>query len=275
MKLSVITINYNNLSGLQRTVESVYSQEFKDFEYLIIDGGSTDGSERFITGLDRRPDYWCSEPDGGIYPAMNKGVSLAKGDYVLFINSGDTLTDPQSLERIVPSLGTHDFVYGNLIFHENDGREWVQTPPDRPTINFFMQHSLPHPATCIRRRLLVDEPYDTTYKIVADWVFFVKKIMFDGCSTLHVDSIISRFMMDGVSTANEAHTREHRRASELLFPPLIAAAGNLENTTERCGIANDLADLAHTSKLAERLRGPLHALISTALFFNKLFKSHG
>ena len=83
MKLSVITINYNNRDGLKKTIESVVNQTYKDFEYIIIDGGSTDGSVEVLKEYSDKIDYWVSEPDKGIYNAMNKGIDIAKGEYVM------------------------------------------------------------------------------------------------------------------------------------------------------------------------------------------------
>ena len=88
-KISIITINYNNCEGLRRTIESVVNQTCRDFEYIIIDGGSTDGSVDVIKRYADNIDYWVSEPDKGIYNAMNKGIRMATGDYVQILNSGD------------------------------------------------------------------------------------------------------------------------------------------------------------------------------------------
>ena len=102
MKLSIITINYNNLAGLQKTMESVFSQTCKDFEYIVIDGASTDGSAEYIRAHADQLTYWVSEKDTGIYNAMNKGVRAAKGEYLLMLNSGDFLVDDRVIERILP-----------------------------------------------------------------------------------------------------------------------------------------------------------------------------
>ncbi|MDR2910496.1 MAG: glycosyltransferase [Bacteroidales bacterium] len=91
MKLSIITINLNNVAGLQKTIESVVKQTFTDYEYIVIDGGSTDGSADIIKQHANKITYWVSEPDKGIYNAMNKGIRVAKGEYCLFLNSGDWL----------------------------------------------------------------------------------------------------------------------------------------------------------------------------------------
>ena len=85
MKLSIITVNFNDAEGLERTIKSVISQSFKDYEFIIIDGGSTDGSVDVIKKYEKNIDYWVSEPDGGIYQGMNKGLRQSKGDYLNFI----------------------------------------------------------------------------------------------------------------------------------------------------------------------------------------------
>ena len=100
--ISVITINFNERVGLERTFESVFNQTFQDFEYIVIDGGSNDGSKELIEENTEKISYWISEPDKGIYNAMNKGISVAKGDYLLFLNSGDILykNDVLSVSKI-------------------------------------------------------------------------------------------------------------------------------------------------------------------------------
>ena len=118
MLLSIITINYNNLVGLRRTVASVLAQSYKDFEYIVIDGASTDGSYEFLaqhSGIDQ----WISEPDKGVFQAMNKGIQHAHGEYCLFLNSGDTLFAPDSLEGVVGYLGESDFYTGAVTYLDN------------------------------------------------------------------------------------------------------------------------------------------------------------
>ena len=101
MKLSIITINLNNLEGLKKTYESIVCQTFTDYEWLVIDGGSTDGSREFIEQHQEKLAYWCSEPDSGIYNAMNKGIQEAKGEYINFKKSGDYLASKDALTRVV------------------------------------------------------------------------------------------------------------------------------------------------------------------------------
>ena len=97
--LSIITINYNNINGLQNTLQSVFCQSRHDFEWIVIDGGSTDGSKELLEKYTNRINYWVSEPDHGIYEAMNKGIKVAKGDYLQFLNSGDCLADKDIIKQ--------------------------------------------------------------------------------------------------------------------------------------------------------------------------------
>lgn len=274
MKLTVITINYNNADGLKRTVGSVLSQTAQNFEYVVIDGGSSDGSRDIVNAIaDGRLAFTCCEPDGGIYDAMNKGVGHSNGEYVLFLNSGDTFASERVLQEAIPALnGVDDVVYGNLIFRETDGREWTQVPPDELTVNFFLNHSLPHPATFIRRQMLVDAPYDLTYPIVADWAWFVRKIVVEGCRTRHLDMTVSRFEMGGVSNGNPRHDEERARAtSELFSAPVLLAAATVREL-ELCGLTAEISSLAATRKLHRRLRPLLRAIINSSLKIDKLLK---
>ena len=126
MKLSIITVNYNNRDGLQKTIDSVICQTFKDYEWIIIDGGSTDGSRELIEQYQDHFAYWCSEPDKGVYNAMNKGIAKAKGEYVNFMNSGDCFADANVLERLFADGYDEDIIAGLVqlsngkILNQND-----------------------------------------------------------------------------------------------------------------------------------------------------------
>lgn len=266
MKLSVITINYNNAAGLRKTVESVRQQSYKDFEYIIIDGGSTDKSPEIIA--ETPATFACSEPDNGIYDAMNKGVRKASGDYILFLNSGDKFHSVDALQNISSQLDGTDIIYGNLRFCEIDGSTWIQTPPEKITVSYLLNHSLPHPATFIKRQLLVDDPYDLGYPIVADWVWFVKKILHEGCTYRHHDFLISDFMMGGVSNGNAKHDRERAKATAIMFPPIFMEVAAFE----RCGLKENVLRLSKTRKLHKRLRPLLNSIINLSLRIDGIFK---
>ena len=151
MKLSIITINYNNREGLRKTIESVVNQTCQDFEYIVIDGGSTDGSAEVIKEYSDKIDYWVSEKDNGIYDAMNKGIDKAKGEYCQFLNSGDDLYDNYVIEQIYPNLNESEIVVGK-IFLSN-----IASPSeDIPSVSMLrlFSKSLPHSSAFISTPLL-------------------------------------------------------------------------------------------------------------------------
>ena len=119
MKLSIITINYNNAIGLKKTIESLIEQSYQEYEYIVIDGGSDDGSKEVIWESLRYVSSWCSEKDTGVYNAMNKGIMRATGEYLLFLNSGDYLYDSTVLEDVTSTLSGEDIIYGDLLYVEN------------------------------------------------------------------------------------------------------------------------------------------------------------
>ena len=120
-KISIITINYNNLEGLKRTMESVVNQTWREFEYIVIDGGSTDRSAAYIASQSENIDYWVSEPDNGIYNAMNKGIAKATGEYLLFLNSGDSFYDANVLQNVSNFFNNDlSIIYGNSVYFKDD-----------------------------------------------------------------------------------------------------------------------------------------------------------
>ena len=199
MKLSIVTINYNNKAGLLKTIESVLSQTYQHFEYIIIDGGSKDGSADIIQQNAEKITYWVSEKDAGIYDAMNKGIAVARGEYLLMLNSGDFLVNNKVLERVFKTDFHHDIVFGDLLWDEN-GKTFPQTFPNKLSFKFFKNHSLGHPCTFIRRSLHQSVGlYDVTMKIAADWKFFTTAICKHNASYLHIPELISVCDRDGIS----------------------------------------------------------------------------
>lgn len=268
-KISIITVNFNNKNGLRTTMDSVLGQTFKDYEYIVIDGGSSDGSKEVIAEKADRLAYWCSEKDGGIYNGMNKGVRHASGEYVLFLNSGDRLYDETVLEKISGRLGEADIVYGDLILYYPDENKSVLQPyPDKVTVMYLRDGSLPHPASFIRTAMLKETPYDEDYRIIADWVFFCKKIVYENCSTQHVSMPVSVFAMDGISNNKEKHDRERQKADRELFPPLIAELSDTIWLYEKKGMGEIYTQLAATKKLHKRLK----PLMKFALWMDKALK---
>ena len=202
-KLSIITINYNNAFGLKKTIESVFNQNICNFEFLLIDGNSTDGSIELIELNSDKIDYWVSENDGGIYNAMNKGISKAKGEYFIFLNSGDVFYDNRVLERIEPHLDNYGIVYGDLVIKELK-TSWLKKYNQQLSFEYFTRDTLPHQGAFIHKKLFEAVGlYDETGIISADWKFFLEATCRYGCKTKYIDQIISIYDYSGISSLVE------------------------------------------------------------------------
>ena len=199
--ITIVTINLNNKDGLKRTIESVVNQTFFDkVEYVIIDGGSTDGSVDVIKEYDDKIAYWCSEPDGGIFPAMNKSIEHINGDYVLYLNSGDILNKNNVIERVYGELDK-DIVYGNE--YKVNNKRTLARFPDNLNENFFKKSALPHQSTFIRTELLKQRGYSEQWKVLGDWSWLRERIMVDKVSYKHLNFPISDYDLNGFSTINQ------------------------------------------------------------------------
>ena len=199
--ITIVTINLNNKDGLKRTIESVVNQTcFDKVEYVIIDGGSTDGSVDVIKKYDDNIAYWCSEPDGGIFPAMNKSIEHINGDYVLYLNSGDILNKNNVIERVYGELDK-DIVYGNE--YKVNNKRILARFPDNLNENFFKKSALPHQSTFIRAELLKERGYSEKWKVLGDWSWLRERIMVDKVSYKHLNFPISDYDLNGFSTINQ------------------------------------------------------------------------
>lgn len=203
--IAVITINLNNCAGLQKTMESVWGQSRQPDEYLVIDGGSTDGSTAYLATVQSRLHYTQSKPDRGIYDAMNTGLQKASADYLLFLNSGDVFIGNDSLEILAAKARwPFDVVYGDLIYFGTSGETIEKKYPDRLPRHYFNYESLPHPASLIRRKaLLKTGGYDTGFTIVSDWKWFRTWHQRKPYAFCHVPAFISVFQPDGMSSRPE------------------------------------------------------------------------
>ena len=212
MKLSIITINYNNAVGLETTILSIVEQSFQDFEYLVIDGGSTDGSVQIIEKYKDKISVSVSEPDSGVYNAMNKGIKMAHGEYLLFINSGDTLFEKDTLQKVFAFPFTTDLVYGDLARTFPDETSDFVPMPDVINTKYLLYGTLTHPTTFIKRNLFDKYGlYREDLKIVSDWAFFLKLMAFTNITRVHIPVTIATFSMDGLSTLNKDKALEERK----------------------------------------------------------------
>ena len=198
-KLSIITVNLNNAEGLRKTIESVVSQTFSDYEYIIIDGGSTDGSVEIIKEYADKITYWVSEPDKGIYNGMNKGIKVAKGEYCQFLNSGDYLVFENTLSEVFTNFPEKDIVYGNILINNT-----VKTYPKYLDFAHFLKDSIPHPASFIKKSLFEKYGnYNESLCIVSDWEFFIDVIIINKCTYEHCGLTVSNFDLSGMSSLKE------------------------------------------------------------------------
>ena len=221
MLYSIITINFNNCDGLRRTIESVVNQTNDNYEYIVIDGGSTDGSVDVIQKFSDRISYWVSEKDDGIYNAMNKGVRHAHGDYCLFLNSGDVFFVDTVIETCSKLCFNKDIVVGKL-FSFDGGKNLFLVPKNKITMYHFYTSTLPHQASFIKTELLRSYPYDESLKIVSDWKFFVETIIFHHCKVGFIDVPIAKFDMTGISTSNASKTWDEKmKVLRQMFPDRV------------------------------------------------------
>ncbi len=232
MKLSIITINRNNAEGLEKTLCSVAAQSFREFEYIVIDGASTDGSVEVIKKYEAQFAHlkWVSEPDRGIYNAMNKGLRMATGDYIQILNSGDCLASNDILERMLAALeeaGNPSILYGNMVKCFPDGRKMVDKCFAGQEITMLGMYTgtLNHDPAYIRRDLFEKYGYyDESLKIVSDWKWYMQAIILGGEKPQYVDLDVTLFDMTGISETNKKLDKEERDAVlEQLFPRTILA----------------------------------------------------
>lgn len=247
MKLSIITINYNNADDLRKTLASVVAQTYPNIEHVIVDAASKDGSVDIIKEYARACKHtvvWSSEPDGGVYAGMNKGIRKATGDYVFILNSGDELAAPNVVERMVSvlnslnlnSLNVTDNVpilIGNII-HVYPGRKCKKiedrciddrltpSPMDVSMLTFYTG-TVPHDAAFVRRELFEKYGYfDEKMKICADWKLYLDMIALGGVQPWYVDIDVVLFDMTGVSnTNNELRLAERRAYLEQVLPAAV------------------------------------------------------
>lgn len=222
MKYSIITVNFNNKEGLRKTIESVIHQTFRDFEYIVIDGGSTDGSLDILHEYNADITYWVSEPDKGIYNAMNKGISKASGDYLNFMNSGDSFYNNDVLAKIADSNLDTDLIIGkDYWYNPKTRKDFATILPCKLEMFTFYKGSLPHQSTFFKRGLFSKEQYDEDLKVVSDWKFYIKAIIEDGCSVSYYNNIICRKdPIDGVGYLYVENANKEKKEFLTKFLPI-------------------------------------------------------
>ena len=233
MQLTIITINRNNAPGLEKTMQSVLSQTRTDYEYVVVDGASTDDSVAVIKRL--APAFggqlkWISEPDKGIYNAMNKGIGMATGEYIQILNSGDSLASPDVVEKMYAALEKENFpsiLYGNMLKDFPDGHVCRDTGFAGEDITLLGMYigTLNHSPAYIRRSLFDKYgSYDESLKIDADWKWYLQAIVFGEEKPVYADIDVTLFDMTGISETNTALTKAERGQvlKDLVRPTILA-----------------------------------------------------
>ncbi|MDP3465854.1 MAG: glycosyltransferase family 2 protein [Sulfuricurvum sp.] len=196
--MSVITVVYNGQENLDQTISSVLDQTYDNIEYIIIDGGSRDGTLDIIKKYEDKIDYWVSEPDGGIYKAMNKGAALATGDYIAFLNADDWY-NPDSIESVASAISMHhpDYIFGNVdIYADNTLDSTLKKQFEQYKFNTHFGH----PALFVHTHHLLTAPFSTDYKVIADYDFILELI----AKKLHyhyLDKSLTNFRLGGISSS--------------------------------------------------------------------------
>src|SRR5574344_704857 len=217
MKLSIITINFNNKEGLQKTIDSVITQTFTDYEWIVIDGCSTDGSKDLIEQYAEHFSYWISEPDKGIYNAMNKGILKASGEWFQFLNSGDWLYQPDVLATVFSRSYETDILYGNIMVSKNSNI-FERKYPDNISFSFFIYNNINHQSSFYKKEVIQNCLYNESYSIVSDWANYFKLIL-QNKTFVHLDYPIVFFDINGIgSVLSEAHKRERTDVLDYYIP---------------------------------------------------------
>lgn len=199
MKISIVTINKNNANGLLKTVESVCMQTYADIQYIVIDGASTDQSLKVIEPFQNQISYMVSELDSGIYEAMNKGLQLADGNYVLFLNSGDVLCDNAVIANAASYLSGYDLIYGNMIL--SNKRDVIRKQPDKLSLRHLLSDTIWHPTTFYRTDLIKEcQGYNIKLKIAADYDLLLRLVFIKHAVLRHIDLAVAVFDVSGLSS---------------------------------------------------------------------------
>jgi len=210
-KLTVITIVYNNVRDIERTINSVINQTYEKIEYIVIDGASTDGTLNIIQKYKNSISKIISEPDKGIYDAMNKGLALATGDYVLFMNSGDEIYDEHTVQDVFNTAPGADIYYGETEMYNDNweslGRRRHQVPEEFDWKSFKYGMNISHQAIYIRRSIIT--PYNLNYKYSSDIEWIIKAAK-KASNIVNVHRYVAKYLVGGMSKKKHRESLKER-----------------------------------------------------------------
>jgi len=221
LRITIVTVCRNSETFLAETIESVTGQTYPNLEYIIIDGASTDGTLGIIKQYEPKIDTWVSEPDSGMYEAINKGLQLATGDYILILNSDDRLTNSDTIQEAVSIIGNNrpDYFYGNLIKFQDEKYRKVKLF----TVTFdqllMSTHGtfISHPCFFISAKLnQVLGGYDSSYLYAADYDYILRALAVPGCKGQHIDLFVSHFRLHNNNAYNRALGKINEEREKIL-----------------------------------------------------------
>ncbi|WP_303704781.1 glycosyltransferase family 2 protein [Celeribacter baekdonensis] len=250
MLVSVITVTFRNLEGLQATQASIPFENTPDIEWIVVDGGSDDGTPEYLAGLDIPQLKYCSEKDNGIFDAMNKGITMASGDFVIFMNAGDCFAEEDVLPKVIAQLEANpcDLLYGDS--YEMDGNNALSKSARSPKWNIYSMFT--HHQSIFYKRELIGDGYDLSYKLSGDWALTSRLLAQKNAVAKRFPGYVCRFEQGGVSQSGahrDVFNSEHWRIlrEEACLPwPLAALSYSLKRS------ANGLRNVA--PKLYEKMR---------------------
>lgn len=215
MKVSIVTVSYNSVKNIEKTILSVVNQSYRDFEYIVIDGGSTDGTIDIIKKYEDKIGFWASEADKGLYNAMNKAVQKASGTWVNFMNCGDVFISNTVLEDIFNSNVSSDIICGIAITHD---RYWLPVSPQDLSLHFFITDTINHQSAFVRKVLLLSSPFDETLKIASDTKFFFEMLIKHQVSYKPINIEVCKCEKPLVSNSRKESMNERIFAIKSYFP---------------------------------------------------------
>jgi glycosyltransferase involved in cell wall biosynthesis len=281
--LSIVTICKNNLEGLRKTLESVRNQTNKQFEFLVIDGNSNDGTREYIEKNNTYITKFISEPDFGIYDAQNKGIKIASGEYILFLNSGDVLLNDSTLEELLSHIKNHVVkkigIYYSDVFLKKENQLYKKTYKKILSAFYLSNEIINHQSQIIQTKILQKNLFDLKYKLASDYELFLRLVFKNKINYMHLDMVISIYDLSGVSTTMsgiETYQSEHSEIRKIYFPDEVSRVLDLQFYQDSVQLTNAL----ESDKILKLINKKLYSVLEkyplidrfTLRFFTFLLK---
>lgn len=223
VKISIIMASYNCVSVIEQAILSVVNQTYNNIEFIIIDGGSTDGTVDILKKYNKKISYWISEPDKGIYEAFNKGINIATGDYIYFLGSDDSLINNNIITDVVNDLEDIDFYSGAVYCVEENGKQFTIDGIDETRLDM-----IPHQGVFTKTSFLKKRPFDTTYKIVADYDHYLYMTKILKVNIKRTSMIIAFYSTEGISSVDDNCRKENNIVRKKYNLPLLKKGNQIK-----------------------------------------------